>query len=325
MTKKKFELLYQNFLIWKMPSPKTQNDDLIVKYNKQNIIPEDIKYFQIQTRKKNDKSNKIRESIIGAVLNDKIPIMFYENEEWINLRDNLLKYIQNLVPKEKIINIQCEHCGGRKYHHDFQITLNKKYVFKVEFKFNATQIGDTPQYVSPMKPSQYLTGNYEEYFYDSYLSQICELAQVPLVDKTEYLKGIHNSSPPCVNELQKKYYQGCKQSSKFTGKEEDILFYKKVKDYAKDSIEKFILQKNIKMDKLSEYLLNTQKNKVYMLYHKGEFHQETVNLENYEIVSVSTNKRKNGYVADTKSGKKIKILLRWKNGNGIAFPAFQIS
>ena len=55
-----------------MPSPKTQNDDLIVKYNKQNIIPEDIKYFQIQTRKKNDKSNKIRESIIGAVLNDKI-------------------------------------------------------------------------------------------------------------------------------------------------------------------------------------------------------------------------------------------------------------
>ena len=99
--------------------------------------------------------------------------MFYENEEWINLRDNLLKYIQNLVPNsKKIINIQCEHCGGRKYHHDFQITLNKKYVFKVEFKFNATQIGDTPQYVSPMKPSQYLTGDYEEYFYDSYLSQI---------------------------------------------------------------------------------------------------------------------------------------------------------
>jgi len=32
----------------------------------------------------------------------------------------------------------------------------------------------------------------------------------------------------------------------------------------------------------------------------------------------------NGYVATSKSGNKIKILLRWKNGNGIAFPAFQI-
>ena len=26
-----------------------------------------------------------------------------------------------------------------------------------------------------------------------------------------------------------------------------------------------------------------------------------------------------------KIGYKLKILLRWKNGNGIAFPAFQIS
>jgi hypothetical protein len=32
----------------------------------------------------------------------------------------------------------------------------------------------------------------------------------------------------------------------------------------------------------------------------------------------------NGYVATSESGSKIKILLRWKNGNGIAFPAFQI-
>ena len=28
---------------------------------------------------------------------------------------------------------------------------------------------------------------------------------------------------------------------------------------------------------------------------------------------------------ETKSGIKLNILLRWKNGNGIAFPAFQIS
>ena len=308
-----------------MPSPKTQNDELSVKYNKQNIIPEDIKYFQIQTRKKNDKSNRIRENIIGAILNNKLPLKFFEHEEWEKLRDSLLQYVQSLVPGEDIRDINCEHRGGRKYHYDFQITLNQQFVFHVEFKFNASKVKDTAQYVSPMKPSQYLTGDYEEYFYESYLPQICELAQVPVVEKSVYLKGIHNSSPECVRELQQKYYQGCKQSSKFSGKQQDIDFYQKVKNYAKDSIENFVLQEDIKMDKLSEYLLNTQKNKVYMLYRNGQFHRESVNTDNYEIVSVTTNKRKNGYVADTKSGKKIKILLRWKNGNGIAFPAFQIS
>ena len=31
------------------------------------------------------------------------------------------------------------------------------------------------------------------------------------------------------------------------------------------------------------------------------------------------------YIATTKTGLKLKILLRWKNCNGIAYPAFQIS
>ena len=36
-------------------------------------------------------------------------------------------------------------------------------------------------------------------------------------------------------------------------------------------------------------------------------------------------KNKNRFICETKSGKKMYILLRWKNGNGVAFPAFQIS
>lgn len=36
-------------------------------------------------------------------------------------------------------------------------------------------------------------------------------------------------------------------------------------------------------------------------------------------------KTKTSYIAKTTTNKKISILLRWKNGNGIAFPAFQIS
>lgn len=309
-----------------MMSPGKNTIETKIKYNKVIIKANSIQNMNVQSRMNNDKSNKMRESIIGAILNDVIPQSFYDDyEEWMVLKKNLHKYIQKLVQEEIVLVVTCEHRGGRKHYYDFTIKINNRFKFNIEFKFNAKKIEESPQYVSPMKPSQYLTGNYEEYFYDNYLKKICELGEVPFVDKSVYLKSIHNSKPECVSELQKKYYRGCKQSSKFSNLDEDINFYKKVNEYSKESIKKFVLMEDIRVLELSNYLLNTQQNKIYMLYYQGEFFLEKVNTDNFKILSVSINKNKNGYIADTISGKKIKILLRWKNGNGIAFPAFQIS
>lgn len=46
-------------------------------------------------------------------------------------------------------------------------------------------------------------------------------------------------------------------------------------------------------------------------------------MTQYEIMGVKK-KTHNTFVVETKGGLVLKILLRWKNGNGIAFPAFQI-
>jgi hypothetical protein len=59
------------------------------------------------------------------------------------------------------------------------------------------------------------------------------------------------------------------------------------------------------------------------MYKNNRFYKQNVNMDDYELVSYE--KQKNRFVATSKTGNKIKILLRWKNGNGIAFPAFQIS
>ena len=48
-------------------------------------------------------------------------------------------------------------------------------------------------------------------------------------------------------------------------------------------------------------------------------------LSPFTIASCVKNPAKSRYDCVTQSGKKIRVLLRWKNGNGIAFPAFQIS
>jgi hypothetical protein len=55
----------------------------------------------------------------------------------------------------------------------------------------------------------------------------------------------------------------------------------------------------------------------------GNFKTQESNSDDYIIESYK--KEKNRYVAKSKSNKNVRILLRWKNGNSIAYPAFQIS
>lgn len=297
-----------------------------VRYNNHTISYDSINSFNIMKRSDNDINNKIRETIIGSIINNKIDNDYYK----YSLRWNRLKYSIDLYVKElcKIKNIEhcykveCFHKGNRNNHYDFDIVINKEYKFNVEFKFNCKTLSDAPQFVSPMNPSQYLESSYEEYFYDNYLIQISnEFMTFPT--KEEYITGIHKPKPVIVRNIQNKYYRGCKKSSRYSGNIIDIEFYEKMVKLSSESIESFIHKYNIKIDKLTEYLLKSQENKVYMLYQNGLFYIEHINRDKYIITDVK--KEKNTYIASTKSNDSMKILLRWKNGNGIAYPAFQIS
>jgi hypothetical protein len=299
-----------------------------IKYLKYDIKYESINSFRISTKNLNDKNNKIRELIIGAIINSKIPISYYKySRRWNNLKNGINLYINKMLSKYNLTlnTISCIHKGGRKYNYDFNMIINDTNIFNIELKFNVLSIDESPQFVSPMKPSKYLSGSYEEYFYDNYIQQISELGNLHIPNKNEYLSNIHSTKPSCLNLYQEKYYKGCKKSSKYTNKPEDIIFYQKCKELSKESIVNFINNYDIKLEKLSEYLKNTQENKIYMLYKNNNFNLETIDLNNYELLSCEKKANSSSYIATSKTQNTIKILLRWKNGNGIAFPAFQIS
>lgn len=302
----------------------------IVRYEKTIINYGHIHLFQQQSkRSKNDKSNKIRELIIGAILNDKIPKVYYESPLWKKLRMELICYVDTIASDSvsQINTIQCIHKGGRKFNFDFTIILNSIIEFNIEFKFNASKVDDAPQFVSPMKPSQYLSNSYEQYYYKNYLVDLSLKYNLKLTNLETYIKSIHTNKPECMLEFQRQYYKGCKSSSQYSGLSNDIMFYNDCKNVCKKSIVDFISQPEnlLNKDKLSNYLLNSQKNKHYMLYKMNKITHNYLNYLNYEIETVKALPKKNSYYAITKSGQQIKILLRWKNGNGIAFPAFQIS
>ena len=219
----------------------------------------------------------------------------------------------------------CIHMGGRKFNYDFDIVINKTIYFNIELKFNASILSEVPQFVSPMKPSQYLTNSYEDFYYDNYLGILSYKYNLLMPTKETYLCSINSPSPECIDEYQKKYYKGCKNSSKYSEREDDIKFYEESKQLSKKSINDFIQKTDLNISKLSDYLRKSQKNKTYMLFKNNTFNIEKININNYEIKSYTKDPKKSSYIATTISGKKLKILLRWKNGNGIAFPAFQIS
>ena len=301
------------------------------EYNGDIITIKSIDVFldKNSSKSKNDSNNKSRENIIVNIINNKIPDKYYkESVKWLNLKKGIDLYIKQLCELEnihKMDNIECIHKGGRGNHYDFKIIINNSYEFLVEFKFNALCVQDTPQFVSLMKPSKYLYNCYEEYYYDNYFITLVNTYNLSLPTKEEYLKTIHSNKPPCVLEHKEKYDRGNKTHSKYSGNDIDIAFYQSSIKSSKDSISNFISNYKLKQDELTNHLLKTQKNKIYMLYKDGSFNLETINLDDYIITENYPDPEKCRYIAKTKSGKELKILLRWKNGNGIAFPSFQIS
>jgi hypothetical protein len=301
-----------------------------VSYNKTEINYHSINSFTPSEKKKNDENNKMRENIIGAIINKKIPVEYYAiSNRWNVMSKNISEYVNRIVKQEipdvNIDDIECIHKGGRKFNFDFVIKINNHIEFNIELKFNASKLDDTPQFVSPMKPSQYLSASYEEYYYNDYFLNLAKNYEMPIPSIQEYMNEIHSPEPKCMEKYQEKYYKGCEKSSRYTGDENDVKFYNDCKELSKESIAKFIDSADLLTDKLTEYLLQTQKNKFYMLVKNNNINLQCVDTKEYEIESYVKNPKNSTYLATTKTGKKMKILLRWKNGNGIAFPAFQIS
>jgi hypothetical protein len=294
-------------------------------YNKHTIDHKSIHAFTKSEKKDNDKNNKIRETIIAAIINDVVPDNYYILSSWFKMRHSIYEYIKQLsdVP---FLDADCKLMAGRKHNFDFLLRVyyeDGAQDYNIELKFNASTLDDAPQFVSPMKPSQYLSQSYEEYYYDNYHEKLSNIAHINMPPKEEYLKQIHSNKPKCMAPFKDRYDRGCNRHDKFTNQEDDIEFYKRVNIMSQDSIQSFIEQADLNTTKLSEYLHNSQHNKTYMLYSNNKFSLQRVNPDDYKIESVV--KTHNSYKCVTRSGKKMNVLLRWKNGNGIAFPAFQIS
>lgn len=287
-----------------------QNLPPITCYN-QNLDKYSIqKFYSSSPKNKNDNDNKIRECIIDAILNNKVPKDYYTySASWSNIRKLLLEYISKLSHNQ-INSISCKIKGGRKYNYDFNIIINGDETYKLEFKYNATQVDDCPQFSSPTHPSRFLDKNFEEYYYDNYLYKISEFGGFTIPERSVYLKTIHSDNVECMKDYKTKF-------------DSDNVFKKFCGKIDAEAISKFIKESTLNIEALSEYLINSQQNKKYMCYKNECFYEDTLDESNFIIDSV-VNKTNRCFICKTQNGRKLEVRLRFKNGLGLLFPAFQI-
>ena len=289
------------------------------------------RFYDMNIKSDNDICNKVRELIISMIANNDIIDEWYINEKWNKLRDEIKKF-------EKINSpIKYDKCNwitkaGRGNSNDFDL----KYFYedkiiktrRVEFKYNVNKISDCPQWSSPMNPSRYIkcVKTYEEYFYDNYLLKLCEAFGREMPEKVEYLKQTQCDISKSIPDMQEKYYKGSSGSKgRYTGLDDDINFYKLCINTSKESVSNYFNICKLDHEILNKYLIEKQKDKEYMLYKNGIIYHEVHTVDDYTIDGCNIVNESPYFKCKTVSGKKINILFRWKNGNGIAFPAFQIS
>jgi hypothetical protein len=283
-----------------------------IRYNNLELNPRSIDFFNTSTKNDNDEYNKYRETIIEAIINKKIPEIYFTNfKKWDKLRLEIFEFIKKVWNNEnkKINSISCVHKAGRMFNYDFEIKINNV-SYKIEFKFNAKKITDAPQFSSPGKPSKFLDISFEEYFYDNYLLKISEFGKLPIPNRDVYLKTVHNNFVECLLKYKEKYNN-------------NIEFNRFCKKIDKEAINNFIKLANLNITELSRYLTNSQKDKIYMCYSEGKFYLDKFDSSIYNIKYLEK-KTNVDFICVTEKGYKIEVKLRFKNGCGLQYPAFQI-
>jgi hypothetical protein len=279
-------------------------------------------FYLAGKRKDNDQSNKKREEIMLMFLLNTVPEEFFHADpRWTEIKQRLDEALKKCEFNLADL-ITCEAKGGRLNHYDFKLVFRDGKEINLEFKH-----GKMPQFVSLGTPSRYLSLNYEEFHYENCLPAICRLLNLPVPNRETYMKEVHRDKPECLSKHQASYYLGAVGSSRCSGSSTDILTTKEICKITAEGIEKFISAAELDIKRLNEQLQVTQNNKLYCNWVHNDFEFNQITARDLTILEGegSVVKTKNSFILLTESGKRMTILLRWKNGNGIAFPALQIS
>lgn len=307
-------------------------------------------FFTRSNKDKNDFINKIRESIIVDLINNKIDYSKYTNKEkWGKIQTSLKNIIQEILNKKNITsNYSFNSKAGRNNNYDFELITDSE-IIKIEFK-TSPSMKDYPEVLSKYTKLDFINGmKYHEFFYDNHLQQLIDLVNIkfninlPIIEKQIYIKecfGINsnkyvNNNYRFFELIEKLEYLNVDINDPKPDKNNRLIDskYSKLKDeIVFKSISDYLLQvEENKQFNINNFILklSEQGDKIFIFWdlEKEIFTIDTVDINNQiKAVSVFTRKNKNinTIIVKMDNNTQYECLLRWKNHKGVLGPAWQI-
>jgi len=295
-----------------------------------NILPdvEDIALFLSagDQKSKNDEYNKIRENVLTNIFNIDDEYLNHPQygDSWIDIKDKFTASMTTLC-SEPFEKMSIKHMGGMSKNHDFDITFhdNKNIIKteKLEFKHNNSNVYDLVQFLELYDKDckhkyNVCSVSYSEYYYDNgidkYLITDDELI-LPKPTKEDYLKHVYDIKYkyPFFKHLHDKKNNKTKEK----------------KEIANESVKKYIeeFHSTFNFEKITEKIIESQKDKVFLLWDCKNFHIQKLEVSNIKINKIK--KVDNLYfdvIVDNFS-HDIRVRLNWGNSNGLCNPRWKFS
>jgi hypothetical protein len=301
-------------------------------------IIENIELFYKKGSSKctNDAENKIREDIL-VFLQNELPPEYAIHEKWRNLFDRFHETLRTLCPVE-YRHLSVIKKGGRTYNYDFEVIYfgsipenaqtssltgeigEEIHRINVEFKHNSNSINKIPQILSLQDRFGLMEAlSYSEYYYtyylDAYLAAIEYTGEKP--SQTEYISlvsGISYEKHPMF------IYMRSAENGPNKIKSANIV-KESIHTYLHTYIEKF------NVEKFTKKLLETQINKIFLLWDLTRFNVETMTDQGCKILHIQLKQpktKKTNTIIALSVKYEYQLLLRWRNHNGVLNPAWQI-
>lgn len=284
------------------------------------MTPSDILLFTSSSsgtgRDNNDKSNKIRESILFEGFYGRTESMFTDplyGNDWRKLAEDFKTALNELGGSGPIT---LKSKGGRTFNYDFLVKRDDC-EHKVEFKFGGTSVQTLPEFFNPAANKPFHDELYANMFYDEHLTAITTLYGLVPPPKTDYIKEIYKnkSSHPFFTEL-----KDAEKSHMELYSQKRTLVAASIKAY----LEK--VKDTTKLDALTSEFMRSQSGKRFLIYNEGKFYHDRIS--DAELTAKSVVGVRNGNILVIQSEQPNtthEMLLRWKNHLGVLFPAWQIS
>ena len=268
-------------------------------------------------RAKNDANNRAREDALLELTRDDIT-------ECATLKQDLHLALASLCPFD-FSRYELTKKAGRGHSYDFDLAFYSGSgsgdlllcVIKLEFKYGSSSIEKLPQFYQKNTAWGITPVLYHDFFYDGpYLDEIClhcpDAPEKP--DRETYMRHIMKTTYSCHP-----FFQYLYDNEAIKQKDKDAI--------VKRSIREFLAAYGSQIDvaAVASKIMSTQTNKQYLLYDPKSktFLCQSCDFLDGELTFVRV--KKNNTIVLTNGAYEFKLLLRWKNHQGILNPAWQVS